>query len=242
MDSNLILSASFPLTRKKKEPFAVFGCDGVVSSRRKPLNYLLSYRLKRLTDIAASACALLLFSPVFLWLFFVIRRDGGPALFSQNRVGCNGRLFKCWKFRSMVTDADQKLLDYLTSNPEAKAEWDEFQKLKEDPRITPLGKFIRKTSIDELPQLWNVLKGEMSLVGPRPILPEQQSLYGDNLCFYIQVNPGITGPWQVSGRNKLTFAQRISLEKWYASHWSYWMDIMIILKTFPVLLNRENVY
>ena len=132
------------------------------------------------------------------------------------------------------------LKQYLERNPESAAEWREFQKLRNDVRITKFGDFIRRTSIDELPQLINVLKGEMSLVGPRPIMQGQEEFYADDFNFYAAVRPGITGPWQVSGRNKLAFKERVALESWYARNWSLWMDIVIILKTVPTLLQKGS--
>ena len=195
---------------------------------------------KRAIDIVLSGAAILMLSPVLITVALMVRRDGGAALFSQPRVGQNGKLFACYKFRSMRVDAEAFLQTYLTENPEAAREWTKFQKLQNDIRITSFGQLIRRTSIDELPQLFNVLKGDMSLVGPRPIMPEQAGLYGDDFCFYESVRPGITGPWQVSGRSKLTFNERIALESWYARNWNPWTDIVILVKTFPALLKREQ--
>jgi undecaprenyl-phosphate galactose phosphotransferase len=171
-----------------------------------------------------------------------VRRDGGPALFKQARIGKNGKLFNCYKFRSMRIDADKILNQYLVQSPEAAEEWRRFQKLKHDVRVTSFGEFIRKTSIDELPQLINVFKGDMSLVGPRPCMPGQEIFYADDFSFYTSVRPGITGPWQVSGRSKLTFKERVGLEAWYARNWSLWMDIVILLKTIPTVLNKEQAF
>lgn len=198
--------------------------------------------LKRAFDIVVSSLALLVLSPVFIVLTVMIRRDGGPAFFSQLRTGRNGELFRCYKFRSMRIDAEAFLTKYLAENPEAAEEWAQFQKLKKDVRITRLGHFIRKTSVDELPQLFNVLIGDMSLVGPRPIMPDQENFYEDDFVYYESVRPGITGPWQVSGRNTLTFKQRVGLEVSYARNWSLWMDIVIILKTIPALLKKDNAF
>jgi undecaprenyl-phosphate galactose phosphotransferase len=198
--------------------------------------------LKRSFDCVVSALALLLLSPVFIAVALKIRKDGGPAIFSQTRVGKNGVGFQCYKFRSMRTDAEAFLGEYLAQNPEAAAEWRKFQKLKNDIRISRIGHFIRRTSIDELPQLFNVLKGDMSLVGPRPIIESQQEFYGDDFVYYKSVRPGITGPWQVSGRNKLTFPERVALECSYARNWSLWMDIVILLKTIPAVLKKDNVF
>jgi lipopolysaccharide/colanic/teichoic acid biosynthesis glycosyltransferase len=179
---------------------------------------------------------------LFVIVALMIRRDGGPALFSQPRVGHNGRLFNCYKFRSMRVDAEQVLDQYLAQSPEAAKEWQQFQKLKNDVRITSFGHFIRRTSIDELPQLLNVIKGEMSLVGPRPIMPGQEEFYAEDFSYYESVRPGITGPWQVSGRNKLTFKERVALESCYARNWTPWMDIVIILKTIPALLTKDQAF
>ena len=198
--------------------------------------------LKRSFDILCSGTALLLLSPVFILVAAMVRLDGGPAFFRQPRVGRNGAMFDCYKFRSMRVNAEAYLVDYLAANPEAEAEWNKYQKLKNDVRITPFGQFIRRLSIDELPQLINVLKGDMSLVGPRPIMPEQAEFYGDDFIFYESVRPGITGPWQVSGRNQLTFHERVTLECCYARNWSLWMDVVILLKTIPVVLKRDQAF
>lgn len=198
--------------------------------------------LKRCFDIAISGTALLLLSPLFLALTLIVRTDGGPAFFSQKRVGINGRLFRCYKFRSMRQDAEIYLQHYLLSHPEAAEEWRQYQKLKNDVRITKVGHFIRRTSIDELPQLFNVLMGDMSLVGPRPIMQGQEEFYADDFVYYESVRPGITGPWQVSGRNTLTFKERVRLEICYARNWSLWLDIVILLKTVPALLKSDNAF
>ncbi len=198
--------------------------------------------LKRGFDIVLASIALLATLPLFAVVAFIVRRDGGPAFFRQQRVGKNGRIFSCFKFRSMRIDAEDILKQYLEKHPESAAEWREFQKLRNDVRITKFGEFIRRTSIDELPQIINVLKGEMSLVGPRPMMPGQQDFYGDDLMYYESVRPGITGPWQVSGRNKLAFKERVALEGWYARNWNLWMDIVIILKTVPTLLKKDQAF
>lgn len=196
--------------------------------------------MKRALDILVSGAAIIALAPLFAIVAAIIRRDGGSAFFVQQRVGRHGTLFPCYKFRSMRSDAEQFLQSYLATNPEAAEEWKHFQKLKNDVRITKFGNLIRRTSIDELPQLINVLIGDMSLVGPRPIMPEQNEIYAEDIDFYQSVRPGITGPWQVSGRNTLTFKERIELESWYARNWSVWLDIVIILKTFPTLLFKRD--
>jgi len=198
--------------------------------------------LKRSFDILLAGLALTLTLPLFAVVALIVRRDGGPAFFRQQRVGKKGKIFSCYKFRSMRVDAEEILKHFLERNPDSAAEWREFQKLRNDVRVTGFGEFIRRTSIDELPQLINVLKGEMSLVGPRPIMPGQESYYADDFIYYGSVRPGITGPWQVSGRNKLTFKERVALESWYARNWSLWMDIVIILKTVPTLLKKDQAF
>ncbi|MDE1900458.1 MAG: exopolysaccharide biosynthesis polyprenyl glycosylphosphotransferase [Alphaproteobacteria bacterium] len=198
--------------------------------------------LKRAVDIALASLATAALSPFMIAVAIAVRRDGGPAFFKQARVGRNGMLFQCYKFRSMRIDADEALDLYLKQNPDAVEEWTKYQKLKNDVRVTRVGAFIRKTSLDELPQLINVIKGDMSLVGPRPCMPGQENLYAEDFSFYESVRPGITGPWQVSGRSQLSFKERVALEAWYARNWNLWLDIVIILKTFPTLLKRGQAF
>lgn len=198
--------------------------------------------LKRGFDLVCAGTALLLVLPLFIPIAFLIRMDGGPAIFRQERVGKGGKRFLCYKFRSMCVNADEVFEEYLAQNPQAAEEWHTFQKLKKDVRVTKIGSFIRRTSLDEIPQLINVIKGDMSLVGPRPIMPDQQIFYGDDFIFYESVRPGITGPWQVSGRNQLTFDERVKLECYYTKNWSLWMDVVIILKTVPALLSKEQAF
>ncbi len=202
----------------------------------------LSRLIKRTVDVTLAGMALLTLLPVFAVVALAVRRDGGPAFFKQPRIGQGGHSFQCYKFRSMRSDAEEVLADYLAKNPAEAEEWRQFQKLENDVRVTPFGRFIRRASIDELPQLINVLKGDMSLVGPRPCMQGQESLYAEDFSFYESVRPGITGPWQVSGRNHLTFKERVGLEAWYARNWSLWLDIVIMLKTVPTLLNRGQAY
>jgi undecaprenyl-phosphate galactose phosphotransferase len=206
------------------------------------LSHAVPCALKRGFDMLASGAALVALSPLFALLCLLVRRDGGPAFFSQPRVGRDGRKFQCYKFRSMRVDAENYLAQYLSENPDKRAEWDMYQKLKKDVRITRVGHFIRRTSLDELTQLLNVLKGDMSLVGPRPIMPGQESYYAEDFSYYQRVRPGITGPWQVSGRNKLTFDERAQLEIAYVRNWSLRLDMQIILKTIPVLLKKEQAF
>ena len=197
---------------------------------------------KLLLDKTGAFTGLVLLSPLFLIVMSKVRKDGGPAFYGQRRIGQNGREFRCWKFRSMISNADTVLAGYLAENPEARDEYAREFKLKNDPRITPIGHFLRKTSLDELPQLYNVLIGEMSLVGPRPIVTAEQHFYGDKLDHYLSVKPGITGLWQVSGRNDVSYAQRVDLDVWYVDNWSLWNDIVIIIKTILVVAMRKGAY
>lgn len=162
--------------------------------------------------------------------------------FGHNRLGRNGKIFPCLKFRSMVMGGDKILQEYLENNPEAAEEWKATQKLVNDPRVTRIGKFLRSTSIDELPQLINVLRGDMSLVGPRPIVRDEIAHYSHDIDYYYRVRPGVTGLWQVSGRSDTTYAQRVQLDSWYVRNWSFWHDIVIILKTFPAVLKGSGAY
>ncbi len=202
-----------------------------------------AYRwIKRGFDMLGASLLLLALSPLFAVLAVLIRRTGATAIYSHPRVGRNGRPFQCLKFRSMRPDADKVLKGLLENDPAARAEWDRDFKLRNDPRITPVGHFLRKTSMDELPQLINVIKGEMSLVGPRPIVAAELERYGDYVNLYLQVLPGVTGLWQISGRNDTSYTERVSLDAWYVQNWSLWYDIAILFKTVDVVLNRRGVY
>ena len=201
------------------------------------------YKWIKLTfDLLAASLLLILLSPVFLIISYLIRRDGGKAFYGHTRVGHNGKPFKCLKFRSMRSDADKVLKELLEKDTVARAEWDKDFKLKNDPRITPIGQFLRKTSLDELPQIINVIKREMSLVGPRPIVTAELERYGDYVNLYLQVLPGVTGLWQVSGRNDTTYTERVNLDAWYVQNWSVWYDIAILFKTINVVINRRGAY
>ncbi len=200
----------------------------------------LSRFTKTLFDQLMAILLLLVLSPLFLALAFLVRADGGPVLFGHKRIGENGRHFRCLKFRSMVPDADAVLQQVLLSNPGARAEWEATHKLHDDPRITPIGRILRKTSIDELPQLLNVLRGEMSLVGPRPIIDAEVPRYGRDISYYFETKPGITGLWQVSGRSNTTYEHRVRLDVWYVRNWSLWHDIAILMKTLPAVLTKEG--
>jgi undecaprenyl-phosphate galactose phosphotransferase len=198
--------------------------------------------VKRAFDIVGSIALLVLLSPAFLIISFLIRRGGGRAIYGHSRVGADGREFRCLKFRSMMVDADRVLQELFERDPGARIEWEKDFKLKDDPRITRIGAFLRRTSLDELPQLINVLKGDMSLVGPRPVVRDELQRYGEQVGYYLQVRPGMTGLWQVSGRNDVTYATRVGLDVWYVKNWSLWTDIIILLKTWPAVFGRMGAY
>ncbi|MBI0328576.1 undecaprenyl-phosphate galactose phosphotransferase WbaP [Burkholderia plantarii] len=198
--------------------------------------------LKRIFDVAASGFLMLMLLPVFAVLTLLVAKDGGSAFFGHTRIGQNGRKFKCYKFRSMVLDADAVLKALLERDPAARAEWERDFKLKHDVRVTRIGALLRKTSLDELPQLWNVLRGEMSLVGPRPVVEKEIERYGDDAAYYLLAKPGMTGLWQVSGRNDTDYARRVFLDAWYVRNWSLRSDISILFKTIGVVLHRDGAY
>jgi Undecaprenyl-phosphate galactose phosphotransferase WbaP len=199
--------------------------------------------IKRLMDFVISAAVILFLSPIIAVLIVAVRLSGpGPVFYSQQRIGLNGKAFRIWKFRSMVQNADQVLDQHLSVDKSLQDEWRRSQKLTNDPRITTIGRLLRKTSLDELPQLWNVLNGTMSLVGPRPIIRSEIEKYGDVYWLYTQTKPGITGLWQVSGRNHTTYNQRLQYDSFYIRNWSFWLDWYILLKTIRVVVLCEGAY
>ncbi len=185
---------------------------------------------------------LALLAPLLLILTLLVRADGGPAFYRQCRIGAGGRIFECIKFRSMVRDADRVLQDLLDTDPSAAAEWAATHKLRNDARITRIGRFLRRWSLDELPQLFNVVRGEMSLVGPRPIVAAEIIRYGDAIEYYYAARPGLTGLWQVSGRSDMSYAQRVQLDAWYVRNWTLGHDIAILLKTIPAVFSRRGAH
>ncbi len=218
---------------------------GLSSGIRIEENLLLPWprMLKRTLDMIVSGAALLALSPLFLMIALLIRiTSPGPIFFSHPRIGRGGKEFHAWKFRSMVQNASQILVQHLERHPELRAEWDRDHKLKKDPRITWIGKIIRVTSMDELPQLWNVFVGEMSLVGPRPIVQDEILKYGNTFRDYLRVPPGITGLWQISGRNNTTYAERLMYDEYYVRHWSVWMDLYILIRTARTVSMCEGAY
>ncbi len=199
---------------------------------------------KRVFDFVGSLSILILISPLIAIVMYLIRRhDGGPIFYAQHRVGLNGRHFRCWKFRTMAVDADQRLERWKSERPEVYEEFLKAYKLTDDPRVTAPGKWLRRSSIDELPQLFNVLCGEMSLVGPRPI-PEQQlcEQYGAAAALYKTVRPGLTGIWQISGRNDTSLEERVRFDEWYILNWTFWYDIAILIQTAWIVFSGRGAY
>lgn len=221
----------------------LFSHDVLLMAMRDNLAQPIARVTKTVFDYALTIAGLVIIWPILLLLAILVKAsDGGPVLFRQRRVGHMGKEFDCFKFRSMAVDADTRLALILENDPRAAQEWAQDHKLKDDPRITGIGKFLRKTSLDELPQLLNVLAGDMSLIGPRPITAAEIEKYGNDIGFYYSVKPGLTGLWQVSGRNDVSYERRVELDGWYSRNWSLWLDIVILLKTAPVLLFRKGSY
>jgi Undecaprenyl-phosphate galactose phosphotransferase WbaP len=198
---------------------------------------------KRCFDfVAAVVGGIVLLIPFFILGFWVKMSSRGPVLYGHKRIGRYGKPFKAWKFRTMFQDSNLVLEQYLEANPDLQEEWERDHKLRFDPRVTRVGKFLRKTSLDELPQLWNVIRGEMSLVGPRPIVTDEIVKYGHYYSLYTMVKPGITGLWQVSGRNNTTYDERVQLDAYYVRNWSPWVDIVLLLKTIRIVLFARGAY
>lgn len=199
---------------------------------------------KRWVDVVFTLVIFLAVWPVFICISGVIYiRDGGPIIYQHTRIGRNGRPFACLKFRTMVKDSDRILQQLLASDPAAREEWDSARKLRDDPRIIPgIGNFLRKTSLDELPQLLNILRGEMSFVGPRPVTASELEHYGPAVDAYLSVRPGLTGPWQVSGRSDTTYADRVRFDVAYASENSMLKDLAIMAMTIPAVILRRGAY
>jgi exopolysaccharide production protein ExoY len=198
---------------------------------------------KRLIDIILALSGIVLLAPLLTICFLVtVLTSPGPALFRHRRVGFKGKHFDCLKFRTMVTDAPERLRQLLDSDPVAAAEWATNRKLRYDPRVTAIGAILRKSSLDELPQLFNVLKGDMSIVGPRPVTEEELVRYSSAVNAYIACRPGITGLWQVSGRSTTTYNKRVACDTFYARNWSMTLDAKILIVTIPALLVSDNAY
>lgn len=203
-----------------------------------------AYRVvKRAFDI----CAVTLISPLVIVVcsliaLLLILDSPGPVFFSHSRIRRGGKYFAMWKFRTMCCNGAEVLERHFDHHPEDRAEWERSWKLRNDPRVSGLGAFLRRTSLDELPQIWNVLTGEMSLVGPRPIVYEEVERYGADYAYYAAVKPGITGLWQTSGRSKLTYPQRVALDRFYVENWSLWFELKILFRTIRSVASSEGAY
>lgn len=209
-----------------------------------PPNYRIqTSALKRAMDLAIAFPVLVFTSPLLMAIYALIKIfDPGPALFTHTRIGRDGQPFAVYKFRTMRTDAEDRLQQVLASDPRAAAEWDKYQKLRNDPRVTWLGRILRRSSLDELPQLLNILRGDMSVIGPRPVTAEEVARYGADYSFYIAARPGVLGLWQVKGRNRLTYPERVALDVLYVKTWSLWQDMKIIGMGIPVVLLGIGAY
>jgi Undecaprenyl-phosphate galactose phosphotransferase WbaP len=209
----------------------------------KKLSMLVPRMLKRGLDVFLCISAAIVLSPLLLAIAACIKLTSkGPVFFRHRRIGRDDVPFYAWKFRTMVSNADTFLAEKLATNPALRAEWERDHKLRDDPRITTVGKFMRKCSLDELPQLWNVVRGDMSLVGPRPICSDEVVKYAEYFDHYARVRPGITGLWQISGRNETTYEERVQLDTYYVNNWSLWLDLYIIAQTFRTVLTRHGAY
>lgn len=200
------------------------------------------HAVKRVFDVFLASLLLILLSPFYLMVTLLLAFEGGPVHYSQRRLGQYGRIFRCHKFRTMVPDAEKRLAVLLAEDPIARAEWDRFEKLRNDPRITRLGAFLRKSSLDELPQLWNVLKGDMSLVGPRPIALHERSRWGEHFRYYEAMLPGITGVWQIYFRTDSEYRSRIIAARYYCKKWSMLMDFCLLFNTLKVPFVQTGAY
>ena len=221
----------------------VFAREVLTGTCPRPRKISLEEILSEALNLAVALLALIFVAPVMLAIAVAVyAHDGGPVLFAHRRIGRGGRYFRCFKFRSMAVDAERRLAMVLAADPAARAEWERDHKLRDDPRVTRLGAFLRRTSLDELPQLLNVLRGEMSLVGPRPIVDAEAGKYGRRFETYCAVKPGITGLWQVSGRNDVSYRTRVALDCLYVQRRSVLLDGLIIAATIPAVLARRGSY
>lgn len=241
----------FRVTRYlRKAPTAAssVGVINITNSNRSshsfaPGTYAVGGFRKRALDFCVALVAIVLLCPILVIVAVAIKIfDGGPVFFSHRRVGFGARPFSCLKFRTMVMDADVRLQTYLRSNPEAAEEWNATRKLRDDPRVTLIGGALRRSSLDELPQLFNVLRGDMSLVGPRPIVADEAKRYGRDVFTYLSVRPGLTGAWQVNGRSDVSYAERVRMDVEYCTTWSSVKDLIIMLRTIPVLFSGRGSY
>lgn len=223
-----------------------FGSIRINSRKASPAHLAFSSRLKRALDLAAAWSVVIGFAPFFAMLILLVSIDGGPVLYAQKRIGRGGRAFRCWKFRTMVVGADRILKELLARDESARVEYETYWKLKDDPRITFVGRFLRRYSLDELPQIFNVIRGDMSLVGPRPRSLKEMQFFETKMpdlnSAYKSVKPGLTGLWQVNGRNHLSLDSKAHLDAYYAKNWSVRGDLQIIVATVPVIINGKGAF
>jgi exopolysaccharide production protein ExoY len=214
---------------------------GAVSNKGWSPKSSVAMYLKRNLDVTLAVTFLLLFTPLFVALaILLVAVQGRPILIRHKRIGKHGNCFSCLKFRTMITNADEFLHTHLAADGNARKEWEETQKLRDDPRVTSVGRIMRKLSIDELPQVINVIRGEMSLVGPRPIVPDEARFYGPDIHLYQSVRPGLTGSWQVSGRSNVSYSKRVEMDVDYVTNWSLGRDLVILAKTVPAVLRAHG--
>jgi exopolysaccharide production protein ExoY len=200
-------------------------------------------RLKRACDLVGAVLGIIVLSPVFLFLMLFIKlSDGGSMFYGHRRVGRHGKEFRCLKFRTMVPNGDEVLNRHIADNPAARVEWLATRKLQDDPRVTPIGAVLRKLSLDELPQLINIVRGEMSIVGPRPVVQDELAYYGTHAAVYLMYRPGLTGLWQVSGRNDVSYETRVAFDRHYVENWTFATDLVIIAKTVPAVCLSRGSY
>ena len=246
----LVAEPQFDLTRRRRRGGATpvrhvrveaiaDANDQVPVHPRRPF----SSATKRAKDVVLATVGGLAMLPLLGLVALLVKLTSkGPVLYGHTRRGYGGRTFTCWKFRTMVCNGEEVLEEHFGKHPETRQEWEQHLKLRDDPRVTRLGRFLRKTSIDELPQLWNVLRGEMSLVGPRPIVDDEIPMYGDVYRLYAAVRPGITGLWQVSGRNNTTYPERVQFDSHYVRNWSLWLDLVILGRTVGTVVRADGAY
>lgn len=198
---------------------------------------------KRLFDISAALAGIVVLSPLFVMLVLLVKcSDGGSVIYGHRRIGRNGKMFRCFKFRTMVENGDEVLEAHFARNPHEREEWAATRKLQNDPRVTRVGSVLRKLSLDELPQIMNILRGEMSFVGPRPVVDDELLLYGTNASFYLKSRPGLTGLWQVSGRNDVSYGTRVAFDRHYVENWSFVFDMKILIWTVPAVFSSRGSY
>jgi exopolysaccharide production protein ExoY len=199
--------------------------------------------IKRGFDVVGAVAGIILLSPLFVMLAMLVKfSDGGRVFYGHRRIGRNGHVFHCLKFRTMVENGDQVLADHFAKNPQSRDEWLATRKLQNDPRVTRVGAVLRKLSLDELPQIFNILRGDMSIVGPRPVVKDELELYGPAADFYLKSRPGLTGLWQVSGRNDVSYNSRVAFDRQYVENWSFGSDLKIIIRTVPAVFSSRGSY